>query len=89
MACPENLDLHTLPSSLQVIVAKVNPLMETLAGAECRCSTCGGRLGERFLDGQSFPGTPAMRSGRRFSVTDHVPLSFLARELAQDLPKWR
>ena len=53
----------------QVHVSKVAPsFLETLTGAECRCANCGGRLGERFLDGASFPGSPAARTGKRYSI---------------------
>ena len=53
----------------QVQVSKVAPsFLETLTGAECRCANCGGRLGERFLDGASFPGSPAARTGKRYSI---------------------
>lgn len=41
---------------------------EAVAGSECRCATCGGRIGERFSDGTSFPGTVAMKTGKRFSI---------------------
>eukprot|EP00802_Teleaulax_amphioxeia_P021238 Tamp_21579.p1 GENE.Tamp_21579~~Tamp_21579.p1 ORF type:complete len:271 (+),score=33.15 Tamp_21579:57-815(+) len=52
----------------QVEVAKVAQFMETISGAECRCASCGCRIGERFLDGSSFPGTPAARTGKRYSA---------------------
>ena len=41
---------------------------EAIAGAELRCATCGGHLGLRFSDGAAFPGTRAMRTGRRYCV---------------------
>ena len=49
-------------------VAKVAMLVETIQGAEFRCASCGCRIGERFLDGSSFPGTPAARTGKRYSA---------------------
>ena len=52
----------------QVEVAKVPSFLETLNGAECKCASCGCRIGERFLDGTSFPGTSAARTGKRFSI---------------------
>ena len=52
----------------QVEVAKVAAFIETISGAECRCKCCGFRIGERFLDGASFPGTPAARTGKRYSI---------------------
>ena len=33
-----------------------------------RCGRCGGHLGDRFLDGALFPGTPAALSGQRYCV---------------------
>ncbi|CAK0833163.1 unnamed protein product [Prorocentrum cordatum] len=41
---------------------------EAVTGAKLRCARCGGHLGERFLDGASFAGTPAARTGRRYCV---------------------
>jgi hypothetical protein len=48
----------------QVEVANVMQFVETIQGAEFRCASCGCRIGERFLDGSSFPGTPAARTGK-------------------------
>ena len=33
-----------------------------------RCATCGGHLGDLFMDGALFPGTPAAVSGKRFCI---------------------
>ncbi|KAL1508141.1 hypothetical protein AB1Y20_007728 [Prymnesium parvum] len=44
------------------------PLRAALLGAECRCAACGGHLGDLFLDGFLFPGTPAFASGKRFCI---------------------
>ena len=43
-------------------------LFGSVVGSEVRCSTCAGRLGERFADGASFPGTQAARTGFRHCV---------------------
>mmetsp|Transcript_59325 Transcript_59325/g.111973 ORF Transcript_59325/g.111973 Transcript_59325/m.111973 type:complete len:477 (-) Transcript_59325:95-1525(-) len=42
--------------------------LAAISGAEVRCPSCGGRLGERFPDGSSYPGTPAVRTGKRFCI---------------------
>lgn len=42
--------------------------IEFLSGAELRCARCGGHLGDRFLDGALFPGTPAFASGKRYCI---------------------
>ena len=44
-------------------------------GAECRCSECGGHLGDLFLDGFLFVGSPAMFSGKRYCI-DGAALTF-------------
>ena len=49
-------------------VAVESSALEFLAGAEIRCGRCGGHLGDRFLDGALFPGTPAAVSGQRYCV---------------------
>ena len=49
-------------------VAVESSALEFLAGAEIRCGRCGGHLGDRFLDGALFPGTPAALSGQRYCV---------------------
>lgn len=54
---------------------QVNPLAAGLLGAELRCSTCGGHLGDVFLDGLLFPGTPAALTGKRYCI-DGAALSF-------------
>ena len=41
---------------------------EGISGAELRCGKCGGHLGLRFADGAAYPGTRAMRTGRRYCV---------------------
>lgn len=51
-----------------VEVEDVNPVQMSLAGAELRCHTCGGHLGDVFLDGKLFVGTPAFKSGKRFCI---------------------
>ena len=39
-----------------------------MSGAELRCRTCGGHLGDVFNDGFLFVGTPAAKTGRRFCI---------------------
>ncbi|CAJ1899070.1 unnamed protein product [Cylindrotheca closterium] len=51
-----------------VEVKQVSKFEANLAGAEIRCATCGGHLGDVFNDGWIFPGTPAYDSGKRFCV---------------------
>lgn len=43
----------------------VSNIQYQLAGAEVRCQTCGGHLGDVFADGFLFPGTPAFATGKR------------------------
>jgi peptide-methionine (R)-S-oxide reductase len=51
-----------------VEVEGINPLQANFVGAELRCSTCGGHLGDVFADGWIFQGTPAADSGKRFCI---------------------
>ncbi|GFH46562.1 peptide-methionine (R)-S-oxide reductase [Chaetoceros tenuissimus] len=51
-----------------VEVENVNPVQANLLGAEIRCATCGGHLGDVFNDGYLFVNTPAFSSGKRFCV---------------------
>ena len=51
-----------------VEVERLNPLQANFAGAELRCATCGGHLGDIFNDGWIFQGTPAAESGKRFCI---------------------
>jgi len=51
-----------------VEVENVNPVQLSLGGAELRCSTCGGHLGDVFMDGFLFVNTPAAKSGKRFCI---------------------
>lgn len=46
----------------------VNPITANMVGAELRCGTCGGHLGDVFQDGFLFPGTPAFTSGKRYCI---------------------
>ena len=54
---------------------QVNLAAAALLGAEVRCGECGGHLGDVFLDGLLFPGTPAALSGKRY-CTDGAALVF-------------
>uniref|UniRef100_A0A7S2PR46 Peptide-methionine (R)-S-oxide reductase n=1 Tax=Leptocylindrus danicus TaxID=163516 RepID=A0A7S2PR46_9STRA len=51
-----------------VEVENVNPLQAGFVGAELRCRSCGGHLGDVFLDGKLFVNTPAFSSGKRFCI---------------------
>ena len=39
---------------------------EALVGAPFVCAACGSAIGERFSDGAAYPGTAAMRTGKRY-----------------------
>jgi peptide-methionine (R)-S-oxide reductase len=66
-----------------VEVEQVNVLMANLAGAELRCATCGGHLGDVFADGFLFVGTEAAKTGKRFCV-DGAALVFRPSENIND-----
>ena len=51
-----------------VEIEDVNPVQANLGGAELRCRTCGGHLGDVFSDGFLFVGSPAFQSGKRFCI---------------------
>ena len=51
-----------------VEVESLNLVQASLSGAELRCQTCGGHLGDVFTDGWIFQGTPAAESGKRFCI---------------------
>lgn len=52
-----------------VEVEQINPLLQlTGAGAELRCRTCGGHLGDVFNDGYLFIGTEAALTGQRYCI---------------------
>jgi len=52
----------------EVEIEEINAVQKTLLGAELRCNTCGGHLGDVFSDGYLFVGTPAALSGKRFCI---------------------
>ena len=56
----------------KVEVQEVNPVQMSFGGAEIRCGNCGGHLGDVFLDGKLFVGTPAFQSGKRFCVDGYA-----------------
>jgi peptide-methionine (R)-S-oxide reductase len=56
---------RALPS---VEVENISQIQANLAGAELRCGTCGGHLGDVFTDGFLFVGTPAFTSGKRYCI---------------------
>lgn len=58
-----------------VEVENVNAIQANLAGAEVRCHTCGGHLGDVFNDGFLYVNTPAFQTGKRFCV-DGAALMF-------------
>mmetsp|Transcript_12503 Transcript_12503/g.30556 ORF Transcript_12503/g.30556 Transcript_12503/m.30556 type:complete len:231 (-) Transcript_12503:348-1040(-) len=51
-----------------VEMENVSKIQYQLAGAEVRCQTCGGHLGDVFADGYLFPGTPAFVTGKRYCI---------------------
>lgn len=51
-----------------VEIEQLNMIQASLGGAELRCTTCGGHLGDVFTDGWIFQGTPAAESGKRFCI---------------------
>ena len=52
-----------------VEVEQMNPFLQlTGAGAELRCRTCGGHLGDVFNDGYLFIGTEAALTGQRYCI---------------------
>jgi peptide-methionine (R)-S-oxide reductase len=51
-----------------VEVEKVDPITANIAGAESRCATCGGHLGDLFRDGFLYQGTPAAETGKRYCI---------------------
>lgn len=51
-----------------VEIEAVNPIMASLSGAELRCATCGGHLGDVFADGFLFIGTEAAQTNQRFCI---------------------
>lgn len=59
-----------------VEIEKVNTVQATLTGAELRCATCGGHLGDVFQDGYLFLGTEAQKSGERYCI-DGAALVFM------------
>lgn len=73
-----------------VEVERVDPLTANLSGAELRCKTCGGHLGDVFRDGFLFQGTEAAVTGQRFCI-DGAALVFYpddddAQPLRGDVP---
>jgi peptide-methionine (R)-S-oxide reductase len=51
-----------------VEVEQVDPITASIAGAESRCGTCGGHLGDLFRDGFLYQGTPAAETGKRYCI---------------------
>lgn len=51
-----------------VEVEDVSAIQAGLVGAELRCRTCGGHLGDVFQDGFLFLNTPAFVSGKRYCI---------------------
>jgi peptide-methionine (R)-S-oxide reductase len=51
-----------------VEVEQVDPITASLSGAELRCKTCGGHLGDVFNDGFLFIGTVAAKTGKRYCI---------------------
>ena len=64
------------PSVSNVEREEMSEIQYKLAGAEVRCRTCGGHLGDVFADGYLFVGTPAFKTGKRYCI-DGVAMLFL------------
>jgi len=60
--------------------SNTNKAMMVFAGAEVKCKSCGGHLGDVFLDGKLFPGTVAFDSGKRYCI-DGTALIFNPSDL--------
>ena len=67
-----------------VEVEDVNPVQFNLLGAELRCATCGGHLGDVFGDGLLFVGTPAFISGKRYCI-DGAALIFQPKDGSDEI----
>lgn len=63
---------------------RVNPVQASLLGAEIRCASCGGHLGDVFSDGKLYVGTPAFASGKRNCV-DGAALIFKPADGGEDV----
>lgn len=68
-----------------VEVEGVNPVTANLVGAELRCRTCGGHLGDVFNDGFLFVGTPAFASGKRYCIDGAALIFHPAQEGEPDV----
>ena len=62
-----------------VEMENVSKIQYQLAGAEVRCQSCGGHLGDVFADGYLFPGTPAFVTGKRYCI-DGAALLFIPKD---------
>ena len=51
-----------------VEVEQVDAFQAKFGGAELRCATCGGHLGDVFQDGFLFAGTEAAKTGKRYCI---------------------
>lgn len=51
-----------------VEIEALNPMAASFSGAELRCQTCGGHLGDVFNDGFLFVGTEAAVTGKRYCI---------------------
>ena len=67
-----------------VEIQQVNAVQASLLGAEIRCATCGGHLGDLFNDGFVYVGTPAFETGKRFCV-DGAALIFKPKDGIDDV----
>lgn len=70
-------------SGLNVEVERV--AFDGMYGAELRCDTCGGHLGDRFKDGAFFPGTRAAETGYRYCI-DGAALVFVPEKGGEPVP---
>jgi len=74
-----NNDEESLSKISNVEMENVSKIQYQLAGAEVRCQSCGGHLGDVFADGYLFPGTPAFVTGKRYCI-DGAALLFIPKD---------
>lgn len=67
-----------------VEVEKVGAMRFALGGAELRCGTCGGHLGDVFNDGKVYLNTPAFDTGLRHCI-DGAALVFKPADGSEDV----
>ncbi|KAL7528159.1 hypothetical protein ACHAXR_002295 [Thalassiosira sp. AJA248-18] len=77
------MDTSSNPPVSNVEMEEMSKIQYQLAGAEVRCQSCGGHLGDVFADGYLFPGTPAFATGKRYCI-DGAALLFVPKDQKRD-----